>query len=366
MTQGPRTGPRFALSRIVRSERARSGLYGVARRLPPGPRAALLRVARRARDAVDGGGRGVVTGTPAARPVPPRSFRVVPPPAPIPDDWPDAPEVPDPGRAVRSVFTDEPSVRYDVNLFEKLNEEYASKPLVPRPQGLDTSPRADRARRRLEAVHDAIGLSGVRVLEFGCGAGYEVWYMAHHLGADAYGVDVTERAAWPALIDDRTHLVCADITKNDPFADSFFDRIISFSVFEHVHHPHAALRELFRIMKPGGLAWISANLYRSAVASHLYRDVNFPFPHLLFSDDVFKEFYERRGERPRGASWVNKLTWSQYERHIDAIGFRTRMLRFSERPIDEDFYARFEDVLGRYPRWDLTKDFFTVVLEKPR
>ena len=358
--------PRSSVSRYLRSERARNAIYGIARRLPPGPRAALLRVARRARDAVEGTPRRGVPGTAAARPAPPRSFRVSPAPGPMPDTWLDAPDVAEPGRAVRSVLEDAPSVRYDVNLFEKLNEEYASKPLVPRPQGLDTASRAERARRRLEAVHDAIGLAGVRVLEFGCGAGYEVWYMAHVLGADAHGVDVTERAAWPALVDDRTHLVCADITKDDPFAADFFDRVISFSVFEHVHHPYAALRELFRIMKPGGLAWVSANLYRSAVASHLYRDINFPFPHLLFSDDVFREFFERRGERPRGASWVNKLTWSQYERHIDAIGFRIRMLRFSERPIDEDFYSRFSDVLGRYPRWDLTKDFVTVVLEKPR
>ena len=358
--------PRSSLSRFLRSDRARNGIYGIARRLPPGPRATLLRVARRARDAFDGAPRRAASGTQAPRPAPPRSFRVSPAPGPMPDKWIDAPEVPEPGRAVRSVLGDAPSVRYDVELFEKLNEEYASKPLVPRPQGLDTASRSERARRRLEAVHDAIGLAGVRVLEFGCGAGYEVWYMAHHLGSDAYGVDVTERAAWPSLTGERTHLVCADITKRSPFAADFFDRVISFSVFEHVHHPYAALRELFRIMKPGGLAWISANLHRSAVASHLYRDVNFPFPHLLFSDEVFKEFYERRGERPHGPSWVNTLTWSQYERHIEEVGFNTKMLRFAERPLDEDFYARFEDVLGRYPRSDLTRDFFTVVLEKPR
>jgi hypothetical protein len=41
-----------------------------------------------------------------------------------------------------------------------------------------------------------------------------------------------------------------------------------------------------------------------------------------------------------------------------------RALRFRETPLDDDFYARFEDILGRYPRWDLTKDFFEVVLEK--
>jgi hypothetical protein len=39
-------------------------------------------------------------------------------------------------------------------------------------------------------------------------------------------------------------------------------------------------------------------------------------------------------------------------------------LRFRETPLDEEFYRRFEDQLGRYPRWELTKDFFEVVLER--
>ena len=110
---------------------------------------------------------------------------------------------------------------------------------------------------------------------------------------------------------------------------------------------------------------ISANLYRSQVGSHLYRDLYFPWPHLLFTDDVIKDFYRRRGMTERGSSWVNKLTWDHYERSFETIGFNVKMLRFSEREVDEEFYKRFEDVLGRYPRFDLTKDFFNVVLEKP-
>ncbi len=40
--------------------------------------------------------------------------------------------------------------------------------------------------------------------------------------------------------------------------------------------------------------------------------------------------------------------------------------RFDIYPLDEAFYGRFEDVLGRYPRVDLERGFFTAVLEKPR
>jgi len=150
-----------------------------------------------------------------------------------------------------------------------------------------------------------------------------------------------------------------------PFPGASFDRIVSFSVFEHVGHPYASAAELFRVLRPGGLAWISANLYRGPMASHRYREVYFPWPHILFGDDIFREFYRRRGKPGQTAAWVNRLSWLDYEAMFRRIGFRLRSLRFSERPIDDAFYTRFEGVLGRYPRWDLERDFFHVVLEKP-
>lgn len=361
---------------VMRSPKARDTAYRIADSLPPRARQTFLRAASRARDlVVDTKGttarsampmRTQRTGLVPGMKTPPKRFRVSPQPAPISDQWPDAPEVDVPGQPIRSVYRSSGKAPvFDVELFEQLNEEYRSKPIVPEPQGKDTASRAERAKRRLTSIHDAIGLAGLRTLEFGCGAGYEVWYMGNHLKADAHGIDVVHRKAWDALQGPNVHYECEDITQKNPFAENFFDRIISFSVFEHVQHPHAALTELHKILKPGGLAWISANLHRSAVASHLYRDIFFPWPHLLFSDDVFKEFYERQGKRPHGPSWVNTLTWEQYENHFHRLGFTIKMLRFSEREFDEEFYKRFEDVLGKYPKWDLTKDFFNVIVEKP-
>jgi SAM-dependent methyltransferase len=259
----------------------------------------------------------------------------------------------------------EPDAVYDIELFERLNTEYADRPLVLEPLEYDEGAMAGRARDRLEWVHKRIGLQGKRVLEFGCGGGFEVWLLAHHFGADAWGVDIAERAAWKTLADDRTHLVLADLAVDQPFPEGHFDRVFSFYVFEHVSHPHAALAEIFRILKPGGLAWIAANLHRGPLASHRYKQVNFPFPHLLFTDDVFREFYRRQGLPEMGAAWVNRLTWAEYEDHFARIGFRVRRATFRETPLDEAFYARFESVLGRYPRTDLQRDFFQVVLEKP-
>jgi SAM-dependent methyltransferase len=270
------------------------------------------------------------------------------------------------GKKVRSIYqTGASPPCYDVELLEKLNAEYADRPLVPRPPKYDPDSLTRNARRRTLWVHNMVDLADKRTLEIGCGNGYETWHVGQHLAADSYGVDVTEYGAWQSLASERVHFACADMAADNPFEENFFDRVVSHTVWEHVLHPHKLLAETYRVLQPGGLAWMNANLYAGPQASHRYRDIYFPWPHLLFSDDVIKEWDALHGHSGRGAAWVNRLSYYHYQHYFDLIGFRLRHLKFTETPIDEAFYSRFEDVLGRYPRWDLTKDFFIAVLEKP-
>jgi SAM-dependent methyltransferase len=279
--------------------------------------------------------------------------------------WPEPPLVERPMGATGPVPT-APIRAYDLELFEALNAEYAAHPIVTSAPTYDRDAVALRSRQRLTGIHERIGLAGLTVLEVGCGAGFEVWYLANHFGSEAWGIDMRAREGWPALRGEHVRLLEGDIAGDHGLAPGSFDRAISFTVWEHISRPEGALRELFRVLKPGGLAWIRANLYRGPTASHLYRDIAFPFPHLLFHDDVIAAALARAGRRAEGAAWVNKLTWEQYEAVMLRLGFRIRALRFDLYPLDEAFYARFEDVLGRYPRADLERGFFTVVLEKPR
>ena len=348
------------LRRLVRSPRLVRAAYAAARRLPVGSDAAL-RLGRTV-------WRGAAGATPRAAddPAIPRRYTPARQPRAVGRRWAPPPEVREPGRVVAEVSsTVAPEPTFDIELMEQLHAEYLAHPLVPVAPGTAAPVRAERARARLLEVHREIDLADQRVLEIGCGAGYEVWYLSHHFGADAYGVDIVERGAWQALTDERTHYQLGDLTAARLFDDDSFDRIISFAVWEHIAHPTAALAETFRLLRPGGLAWIKGNLHRGPMASHLYAHIAFPYPHLLFSDDVIREFMRRHGRRETGASWVNRLSWADYEARIRAIGFRIRALRFTGQPIDEAFYQRFESVLGRYPRTDLAHDFFEVVLERP-
>jgi SAM-dependent methyltransferase len=255
--------------------------------------------------------------------------------------------------------------RFDVDLLVKLNDEYASRPIVTAAPSYDSASLANNARRRLNWVNRMVDLRGKRTLEIGCGNGFEVWSLAHNYQGEAWGVDVTEYGPWAALTDSRTHFAQADLAQQSPFEENFFDRVISFTVWEHVSHPYSMLAETYKVLKPGGLAWIRANLFAGPKASHRYRDIFFPWPHLLFTDEVVRDWDVLCGRKPLGFPWVNRLSWLHYRFFIEELGFSLRHLSFTESPFDENFYTRFENILGRYPRWDLTRDYFLVVLEKP-
>lgn len=292
----------------------------------------------------------------------------LPKPVPLPpeEDWLVPPPSPDTGKVRNRAYdTGSGATTYDVELLEQLNAEYADKPIVPAPRSYEPDQMGQASLRRVRWAHQHVNLREKRVLEIGCGNGYEVWSMAHNLGCDAYGVDVNEVGPWQALSGERVHFTQADLTRAQPYEYGTFDRIVSYTVWEHVVHPYALLDETYKLLKPGGLAWIRANLYAGPQASHRYRDIYFPWPHLLFSDDVVREWDVKHGRPPTGHSWVNRLSWEHYARHLATTGFRLRRLNFQECEWDEPFYRRFEDVLGRFPAQDLKRDFFLAVLQKP-
>lgn len=251
---------------------------------------------------------------------------------------------------------------FDLALFLKLNEEYRSKPLIAEPRSLDAKGRMAFARQRAEMVDKRVGLKGKRVLEAGCGAGDMSVAVAREYGCEVVGVDIEQRPEWAEFKDKNLTLMQADIAKLDELKLARFDRIVSLVVWEHIKHPFTALKACRDLLKPDGLFYLRANLYRSPDASHRYREVFFPWPHLLFTDDVFRQFYRQLGTEPHTAAWVNRLTHAEYHKYFDLLGLNVVQEWDSAAHLDEDFYNRFEDVLSRYPVYDLTHRYINVAL----
>ncbi len=96
---------------------------------------------------------------------------------------------------------------------------------------------------------------GLDVLDVGCGQGIDVVEYVR-AGANVTGVDITSRHLELA----RSHVdavgLTATIVRGDaeqlPFADTSFDRVASNGVLHHTPNMPAALREIRRVLRPGG------------------------------------------------------------------------------------------------------------------
>jgi len=266
------------------------------------------------------------------------------------------------------------SKKYDLELFLELNREYESKPIVPRPRELTSEYRTNHSRKRAIQIHKSIGLKGKRIIEVGCGGGEFSRVLADEYGCKVIGIDIVEYPTWAGLRTEKVQLMICDLGKKKSWrqlleiAGGPVDRIVSLVVWEHTKHPYTMIESCYNLLKRRGIFYLRANLYRSAVASHRYREVYFPWPHLLFSDEVFEAFYRKILNDPSAvvrAAWLNKLTYAQYLFYFKQIGFKLKKEWLKTRELDQEFYQRFEEKLSAYPLFDLTHDFFNVVLEKP-
>lgn len=276
-------------------------------------------------------------------------------------------------------------MRYDIDLFSKLNEEYSNKPLVPAPPKYNEVALSERAKRRAIYINRQVPAGGKRVLEIGCGRGEVCRSLNSEYGIEVIGVDVVKYPQWDVQQKGVT-LIKTDLTDENPVDLGSFDLIYSNSVWEHLWHPYKMLERAFAVLKPGGHLVLSANLYRGPKASHRYAMIFFPWPHLLFTDEVFDEYYQKhikkslsgetlngeitnvdfkRQGKLWGPSWINQLSISDYLNYFNILKFEVLSVKYSITQLDEAFLKRFADKLERFPRYDLERDFIHVTLKKP-
>jgi ubiquinone/menaquinone biosynthesis C-methylase UbiE len=116
-----------------------------------------------------------------------------------------------------------------------------------------------------EAI-DRLDLDGRRVLELGFGAGTDHLRLARRAGT-CVGLDLTpqscaETRARFALHGRAPRLVLADIEAL-PFPDGAFDLVYSFGTIHHTPDVAGVIREIARVLRPGGRAWVAVYNSRS-------------------------------------------------------------------------------------------------------
>ena len=133
-------------------------------------------------------------------------------------------------------------LRFDQSMVEGLERLYATRDVL----------------RRRALVHAALGAQeGDRVLDLGCGPGFYITELLETVGPAGSVVGIDRSPDMLAVAAKRAegkpnvefHEGGATAL---PIADNSVDRALSVQVFEYIDDVPAALREVWRVLRPGG------------------------------------------------------------------------------------------------------------------
>jgi SAM-dependent methyltransferase len=110
-----------------------------------------------------------------------------------------------------------------------------------------------RGRRRIVgSLLDGLALAPRAILDVGCGVGTNLDLLAaHYPEARLHGIDVL-RDPLRYCASDRSVPVCQADAAALPFASASFELVCALDTLEHVEDDARALRELLRVLRPGG------------------------------------------------------------------------------------------------------------------
>ena len=110
---------------------------------------------------------------------------------------------------------------------------------------------------------------GQRILDAGCGTGFNLGYYSANKLRDVYGLDLASAALRHVRKRGFNKIVQASIM-DIPFKSDTFDLVFSFDVVTQTPYDthDASLREMFRVLKPGGHLFIRVPAFMWLWSSH--------------------------------------------------------------------------------------------------
>ena len=166
------------------------------------------------------------------------------------------------------------------------------------------------------------------------------------------------------------------------FPDNFFDEIISISTFEHLSDVDAAIMEIARVLKPGGLSLISFEpVWTCSYGHHLHHfgecaKLLSPWSHLIYSPDQLKEILLDKwpADAPltldQAIEWIyfgNNINRKNISQFIDAFNSCSLdilwLVRINEESIDRELLYKASRLTGFSPE-DLSAKGLSVLMNK--
>ncbi len=94
-----------------------------------------------------------------------------------------------------------------------------------------------------------------KYIDLGCKDGY-LLDKARELDYDVYGIDISDNIV-KVLSEQGFNMKKHDLGKSLPYHDYYFDIVTCLQVIEHLTNPEHLVKEMYRILKPGGILILS-------------------------------------------------------------------------------------------------------------
>lgn len=186
----------------------------------------------------------------------------------------------------------------------------------------------------LKTVPDFVELvPGGRILDFGCGQGFQSARLARDFGGEVIGLDLPRpgiQQHWDKLQRELQlpNLVFTTEAPRDPV-----DIVFSCSSFEHFSDPQQILQQMIELVRPGGWVVISfAEPWWSPRGSHMDQFTRLPWVNVWFREQTVLRVRRRfakdgatRYEDVEGG--LNRMTVKRFEQLMLSSGLEIHSLR---------------------------------------
>jgi len=216
----------------------------------------------------------------------------------------------------------------DAHLLEELDRLYPPEAGARKDEAHRSIAGREKAERLLAAIGGRDeGLNDF--LELGCGDGTVCEALARK-GKRGTGIDIDGEP-----FANRASVTGASFMKMDvahlEFPDATFDCIFSFDSFEHFGDPVSALEQAIRVLRPGGLLYLSFGpIYNAPRGLHNRQKLAIPYRQHLFPLDLLQTFLKARNRRLIEVEAVNKWSLGQYRRLWNLYASRLLKLAYRE------------------------------------
>lgn len=184
-------------------------------------------------------------------------------------------------------------------------QDYVSQWYPRRYSGTGFLYHARIVTRMLSGIKFRDGRYSDRVLDVGCGIGFTSQLYPNF---DITGIDISDGM----LANNPFHWIKAP-AESIPFPDNTFDFVICRSLLHHLEVPSDGLREMFRVLKPGG-RWVCWDPNAGALATYfrrIYQKTDrFSHLHHSFKDTELVKMIEDTGLKITERRYIGFLAYA--------------------------------------------------------